>query len=530
MLAGVWTRRLIAPAIATVAIMALAEAVIQTRFSPSFWDRSSWLMHDPYRGGESFDRVVLYEKLSKLLAPDVKIISVGDSSGLFSLQPTIINRYTHGFKYVNLSTGANQGFAGHKGNAEFALRTVPGIKYVVLYMYPQLVPSERLFARADLAPIVYENLVGLKSKIMPPSAGLSAAAKALVFEGRRARASDPLSNHKVALEFSATVEQTLGWVPEHDVRFDRVDGRSPFYSDRRRAWYHHLGFSDPSTLNVTLRDFRDMVKSYGAELVIAFAPVPPRIVSPNDFHTLAALRESLARFEWENPDVIFPFPFLTPFGAEKFGNFNHAAREFSHLSSARLGAALGELVANPNGRPRRALEFDFKTDYPPITWSVQGPADPALRDAAMAFYLYAATGEDRFRTLISKRVLDIVDQEQPFAFALHDTRQRVASLAARKIALDYDISSLTALPIDVKGQPHCNVGQATQWASVSGTLVFKYASPNADRAEPVLWPASSKIFIPTILEDGIRKFDGYCPEPSLANAVPHLNRVSGTHP
>jgi hypothetical protein len=46
-------------------------------------------------------------------------------------------------------------------------------------------------------------------------------------------------------------------------------------------------------------------------------------------------------------------------------------------------------------------------------------------------------------------------------------------------------------------------------------MTFTYKSPAAETAEPVRWPETSHIFIPTIVEDGVRKFDGYCPEPSL---------------
>jgi hypothetical protein len=46
------------------------------------------------------------------------IISVGDSSGFHSVQPTIVNRYTHGLKYVNLNIGSNQAFDGYKAIAD----------------------------------------------------------------------------------------------------------------------------------------------------------------------------------------------------------------------------------------------------------------------------------------------------------------------------------------------------------------------------------------------------------------------------
>src|SRR5205823_4346972 len=130
---------LIAPIAFGLCFVALVELGIHLKYHPTFWEKTTWLLHDPYRG-EHFDRVIVAEKLSNLLDLDADIISVGDSSGFFSLQPTIVNRYLHGLKYVNLSTGANQAYDGYRAIAEFALRRSPNIKYVVLYIFPLLVP------------------------------------------------------------------------------------------------------------------------------------------------------------------------------------------------------------------------------------------------------------------------------------------------------------------------------------------------------------------------------------------------------
>ena len=66
---------------------------------------------------------------------------------------------------------------------------------------------------------------------------------------------------------------------------------------------------------------------------------------------------------------------------------------------------------------------------------------------------------------------------------------------------------------------HCNPGADIQWYQVSGTMIFEYRSSVYRSKEPVNWPESSEIFIPTVMEDGARKFDGYCVEPSLSKAA-----------
>src|SRR6266404_7353661 len=124
------SKGLIGPILCAVALIAALELTVQWTLKPTFWDKSTWLTFDLYRG-ESFDRIMAFQKLSKLADEDPDIISVGDSSGFFSLQSRIVNRYVAPLKYVNLSTGANHAFEGYAATAEYMLRRCKHIKYVV---------------------------------------------------------------------------------------------------------------------------------------------------------------------------------------------------------------------------------------------------------------------------------------------------------------------------------------------------------------------------------------------------------------
>src|SRR5215212_3748614 len=123
---------LFVPTLLAIMLAVAIESAIALILQPTFMDKSTWLLHDPL-GDEQLDRLVVYEKL-KLLDIDADIISVGDSSGFFSIQPTIVNRYLPGHKYINLSTGGNHTFDGFRGIAEYALRRSKRIKYVVLHI------------------------------------------------------------------------------------------------------------------------------------------------------------------------------------------------------------------------------------------------------------------------------------------------------------------------------------------------------------------------------------------------------------
>lgn len=512
-----WLKAVVIPVALTIAIIGLIEASIQAIYHPNLLDRSAWLLHDPYRG-ESFDRVMLYEKLTNLEDTDPDIISVGDSSGLFSLQTTIINRYTHGARYVNFSTGANHATDGYLAVAEHMLSRSKNIKYVVLHMVPQLVPSNALIKQSDLGGILYNNISSWRSYASPPSGAFSAYAKKVFFEHRIPAPNEPMTMHAGALQYEATVKETLGWLPEFDVRFPRISGIVDFYDDHRNTYLNYLGFGETSTINYKLDEFDRMVRSHGAKLVIAFTPFPIPGIRPNSAE-LKIVDQQLERFQREHPDVIFLFPLITNFGREKFGGFNHISREYTFLSSKRLGDALGRLVENPASFPPYKAQFKDDGIRHKTTWTETGPKDPVALEAALALYLYANTADEKYWNLLSHRVQEELKKDQAFGFMMDDTRKRIADLAAKGIQLSYDTSQLQAVPATMTDMPFCVSNPNFQWYHISGAMIFGYdeKAKGISSREPVQWPATSEIFLPTVTENGVRKFDGYCPEPSLAH-------------
>ena len=501
-----------------LAIALTIEAGIQAQFHPGFWDKTLWFLHDPFRG-EPFDRMVIATKLRHLENLDPEIISVGDSSGFFSLQPNIVERYLGGKTYVNLSTGANQAFDGYYGIAEYMLRRGKRLKTVVLHLYPGLMPSDAVFEKADLAPILRRNLVGRYVGLTPPSAALSYETKAQVFEWRTIHPGDPMLNHKVALEFEAIVGQTRGWEPEHDVRFDRVAERAHFYPDQRGDWRARFGMTEPSAIKNTFTEFARMVRSHGATLVIVFGPVADVIVVPDANADIAQIR--LEEFSRANPDVRFLTPLIETFGAEKFGMWNHISREYTNLSSKRLGLALRDYLDRPDEqrlfRPAPIPYFGHEVRVEPV--SPLADLDPrAAIDAAMALYMYTVTADEKYAALMSTRVIQELGQEDSFSPMIAETRGRNAELAGRGISTHVDVAGLSASPVRVQGVRYCGKGEPV-WVHVAGTIGFRYTQlPKLDTVEPVSWPQASHILIPLIREDGKWKFDGYCAEASVTVA------------
>jgi hypothetical protein len=516
-----WTRdavpRLILPIVFAICLAGAIEFGINLYYHPGFWQKTTWLMHDPYKG-EVFDRVVVYEKLSHFEDSDPEIISVGDSSGFFGVQSRIVNRFTGGHKFLSLNTGANQAYIGYQGIAEYMLRRSPHLHYVIIYTYPQLMPAQGLFKDADLAPILHDDLIGPLAVLTPPSSFLSPYAKFRIFDDLHFHISDPMSSSVPELQLRATIDEALGWLPEFDVRFDRINGRGGFFSDRRPEWYNRLGLSDPSTIIATLDGFERMVRGYGAHLVIAYAPVGARAVEHGDTNVLAA-DQALARFQREHPDVKFFFPLITRWGSEKFGMLNHVSREYTFLSSERLGLAVGRLFADPDSIKPYTASYQDQPPYPAISTEPQGPADPKLLESTLALYLYASTADASYRDLIARRDLQLLEVEPAFRYMMDDAKARAATQKERGITIGFDLSQLHATPVRVTGMPFCTDQQGLQWVQIDGAMIFTYKTPEGQLLSvPVKWPETSHILIPTVIEDGVRKFDGYCPEPSVIEA------------
>ena len=148
-----------------------------------------------------------------------------------------------------------------------------------------------------------------------------------------------------------------------------------------------------------------------------------------------------------------------------------------------------------------------------------GPPEKKLLDAALAFYLYTSTADESYRRLISKRVLNLVDNDPAFRYTMDDARSRVASLTQRGIRIGFNLGALQATPVTVSGMDFCT-DPDDQWVYIDGNMIFSYQSDAYSDTGPVPWPASSHILIPTVVEDGVPKFDGYCPEPSMRDASP----------
>jgi hypothetical protein len=88
--------------------------------------------------------------------------------------------------------------------------------------------------------------------------------------------------------------------------------------------------------------------------------------------------------------VTFLFPLITPWSPEKMGMFNHVSREYTFLSSERMGRALARLIRDPATIPRYTAQYKPLTAPGPVTVTPLGPPNPTLLAPALALYLCAS--------------------------------------------------------------------------------------------------------------------------------------------
>jgi formylglycine-generating enzyme len=508
------------PLIISIIVIGLIEGILYFRYSPSLLDRSPWLLRDPYMP-EGFDRISLYLKLKTLEKSNPDIIMVGDSSGFFSVQPKITMGYLEGLKLANLSINASYGYQGYKAVAQYAINNNPSVKYIVLNIYPFLLPTKRLehVSRSGRLGQTFEKLfISPVRFLAPPSAYWTMQAKHLCFLRSFLPSTHRLSNHIVALDAHYRLRDTLGWIPEYDERCSRTTDYHKFEFDYKK---NILGFESETFIYDTLANFAKMCKEKNVRLIISFNPIGWQHFNDRDEDVQRVFKE-LERVQIAFPDVwILNHP-ITIWEPVKFGMYNHIAREYSHLSSARLGKALSLLISHPESyQPFDAGVAMSKIAPSPKVEIRASGVDASLeqKKAAMAFFLYAATGNIEYRLLLSKRSIKLLEDDDAFKFMIWDNKTRLDSLAWEGINFDYDLKNLRGVVVYVSNGQRCVDKNSDLWIRLDGSIKYTMKIKDETIEAPVKWSSNNNIFVPIIFEDGQWKFDGYCREDTGDDAI-----------
>lgn len=375
--------------IAALAIIGTIEVSYAALAPSSPVERSGYLNWN-FNSVELFHKIVIREKLLSALRDRPDVIQVGDSSGLHGIVPGIVDSYLGGLRYENLSCCANTGFDGYYTIAEFALRHVPSIKVVVVYITlfntPRTVaPTDLAFvggedrlrtAFGELSPYMTPPTLAARQDIVPPVYTLGGS-----FFQRGMQAIDAYWP-----ELTSSLRASRGWLPENDVNYTadkqgellaRVCGPTDVGDRQHNDWdFVRDAFTVPRTpTDIQLRRLAALAARHGAKLILMFQPFPCRNMSEPFLSTLKA---EIAAVKADYPNLVVPDEaLLEPWPRQWFVTPDHLRTGHEDAASRRLGravaAALGIPLAEPPAAPETRLVTLWSGDsFAAPDWSVEG--------------------------------------------------------------------------------------------------------------------------------------------------------------
>jgi hypothetical protein len=340
------------PWIAALALVAAIECLVQAVYSPPLMARTNFLQFS-FARDETPQRLFVYDKLTTFADSNPAIVQSGDSSGFYGIEPKTIMRYLpEGMTYLNLSCCANLGFNGYYNVFRFMAERNPGLRYFVLHITPNTMPRPEMWDNDGAAlwgdsnvkvfgDAIYREFISPQHYAYPPSLAFRHGVSDRIFyvNGLLRRLDRPLLQNENYLEFLRVYKDTLGWMPENDVR-DGVYASECNIAESDTFDTHTLGWK--TYTEEVLDAFADLAKKYGKTLVVVFQPVA--CVYGTGHGSEKTLR-AIEHFRIEHPEVEMPFPLITSWPADLFSVPAHIRHEHTDLLTKRLGPAMAEIVA-----------------------------------------------------------------------------------------------------------------------------------------------------------------------------------------
>ena len=351
---------------------------------PDDVERSNFLTYGYLR--PEVHRQIVYEKLHAFARSSPDVIQIGDSTGLYGVNPELVSSHLGGLRYVNLSCCAHMGFDGFYAVAHFMLRRNPSIKAVVLYV--SAFDFINLNADVSFGEPIQSSFDSVRSYLMPPSLVLRGEVTQAIYTlGGRSRPSvNPELERKLGL-----IRYHDGWLPEDDVR---VSGKALDDRFRTQCGPEHLivwNDSDDyySRGLVSGREWRQrgeiarlaaLTAEYNAKLVIMVQPLPCPFAGTGfaaRVHDLDRLRSAYPNLVVAPAEVFFSWP------TEMFSSPPHLRIGNEITNSQRVALALAQALGRPLTQSGAAAGpdaiFPIADRSTPLTWSDDRFNEPAWR-------------------------------------------------------------------------------------------------------------------------------------------------------
>jgi len=285
----------------------------------------SFAFHDEATG----QRILVNDKIDKLGKIQTDFIQVGDSSGLFGVEPNIIMSHLKGLKYVSHSCCADTGWDGYLDIAKNILAHDKKAKYLVLHITPYSFPLQY---KEGFSNILYEALASPWHYIYDflPSMSFRSDVTNAVYYGKFQH--KLLSEGELSEKWKNKLVSTSGWVP--------IEGKDT--TDRPRGDCDFPNFFDEqgkSTVYQKLRKFKKLSDAHHVKLILLFNPV-----SCHDSKKIAPISADFKRFATRYPDVYIPFPLVTTYHVNYFHDRWHLNAKGAKIHSHEIGNALVKLI------------------------------------------------------------------------------------------------------------------------------------------------------------------------------------------
>lgn len=276
-------------------------------------------------------KFVIMKKIQDLAQQDAEYVSIGDSTGLFGLQPSIIDQYLNGKKYINFSTAADAGYEGYRYLGEYYLKRHKKGKTLLVTLSPFILPAD--YAGRPMARSIRDNYINHWRHILLPSFAWRLKLTNLLFYNHTK--DEPYAYHEGHTTsypplsvWDGQIRQNRGWL-DFPVRL---------LMRREDCSFRKKNDTYDKSFNKELNKFIPLGEKHDARLVILFSPVS----CVDAGHHSDYLQIQLDRFAFKNRDVFIPFGLLTTWSLENFGDNIHLKPEPSARYSHLVGKVLAE--------------------------------------------------------------------------------------------------------------------------------------------------------------------------------------------
>lgn len=269
----------------------------------------------------SREKLLLVNKLRYFRDKNSEMVSVGDSSGLVSLKPQVIEKHLNGMKFYNGNVMQPAGIAGYRHIAEIFLQNNSNIKYLIYHISPhQRKIGEEI--RIGWSPLIYSNYLSYYHFIFAlPSTKYRAGVVNFAYY--------PNKN-------SVKLSDSFTKLSEHD-GFVNL----PFGGKKDVGECDFTGWLDKdgeSILGEELTEVKKVAEKYKVKLVVIFGATS--CISGEKIKPLLA---DLEKFQKNNPDVFVPIGLINHRDLSDFGDAFHINASGADSYSEMIGEVLKEM-------------------------------------------------------------------------------------------------------------------------------------------------------------------------------------------